>query len=292
MKKIVILGCENSHADQFLNFITKMPEYSDVEVVGIYSDELPAAERLANIFGVKVMENYDSDVGELDGVIITARHGDNHLKYALPYIKKGIPMFIDKPITIDEEEAITLGNLLKENSVRVSGGSSLAKEEFVCSLAEDAKLERGGRTLGGIIRAPMDNDERYGGLFFYAQHLCEMVMKIFGRYPNSVWAVECKDQINVTFRYDDYDINGLFVKKNYHYFACRFSETESCAKTLNLRESNCFKNEFKNFYDLLEGGEMDMSYTDFIAPVFVMNALVRSLESGDVEEVRRYRVDE
>ena len=82
------------------------------------------------------------------------------------------------------------------------------------------------------------------------------------------------------------------IKKNYHYFACRFSETESCAKTLNLRESNCFKIEFKNFYDLLEGGEMDMSYTDFIAPVFVMNALVRSLESGKVEEVRRYSVDE
>lgn len=290
MKRIVILGCENSHADQFLNFITKMPEYSDVEVAGIYSNETEAAERLSKAFGIKIMENYDSDVGELDGVIITARHGDNHLKYALPYIGKGIPMFIDKPITVKEDEAITLGKLLRDNNIRVSGGSSLAKEEFVCSLADDAANQRGGRTVGGIIRAPMDNDPRYGGLFFYAQHLCEMVMKIFGRYPNSVYAVECKDQINVSFRYDDYDINGLFVKKNYHYFACRFSETESRAQTLNLRESNCFKNEFKCFYDLLEGGETDMSYEDFIAPVFVMNALVRSLESGKTEEVRRFEI--
>lgn len=290
MKRIIILGCENSHADQFLNFITKMPEYSDVEVAGIYSDERDTAERLSNIFGVKVMDNYDSDVGEIDGVIITARHGDNHLKYALPYIGKGVPMFIDKPITVKEDEALSLAKLLRENNVRVSGGSSLAREEFVCSLAEDAKAERGGKTFGGIIRAPMDNNPKYGGIFFYAQHLCEMVMKIFGRYPNSVFAVECKGQINVTFRYDDYDINGLFVTNNYQYFACRFSETESRAETINLRDSNCFKNEFKSFYDLLEGGEMEMSYEDFIAPVFVMNALVRSLESGKIEEVGRFEI--
>ena len=35
MKKIVILGCENSHANQFLNFIRDRQEFSDIEVVGV-----------------------------------------------------------------------------------------------------------------------------------------------------------------------------------------------------------------------------------------------------------------
>ena len=106
MKKVVILGCENSHANTFLKFIRDMDKYKDVEVLGVYSHEREASERLNAEFGVKIMENYDEYVGQVDGVIITARHGDNHLKYAKPYIRKGVTMFIDKPITISEEEAI------------------------------------------------------------------------------------------------------------------------------------------------------------------------------------------
>ena len=86
MKKIVILGCENSHADIFLGFIKNDMKFSDIEVSGVYSDEKSAAEALSEKYGVKVMNAYDEAVGEIDGVIVTARHGNNHYKYAAPYI--------------------------------------------------------------------------------------------------------------------------------------------------------------------------------------------------------------
>ncbi len=290
MKRIVILGCENSHADQFLNFIKKNAEFSDVEVVGIYSDEIAPAERLAKIFNLKVMESYDSAVGQVDGVIITARHGDNHLKYAHPYIESGVPMFIDKPITIKEDEAIELGRLLKNASVKVSGGSSLAKEEFVCRLADDVGNETDGKTLGGFVRAPMNADEKYGGFYFYAQHLTEMVMKIFGRYPESVRATEYPDRINVTFFYKDYEVSGLFVYNNYLYYAARYAENGNVGENISLSGNNCFYNEFMEFYKLLSGEEQQISYEDFIAPVFVMNAICRSMNSGTEEKVRRFSI--
>ena len=47
--------------------------------------------------------------------------------------------------------------------------------------------------------------------------------------------------------------------------------------------SPCFKIEFDEFYSLLSGGEQKMSYDDFIAPVFVMNAVYRSIASGKEE---------
>ena len=40
----------------------------------------------------EIMESFDAAVGKVDGVIVTARHGGNHLKYALPYIESGVPM--------------------------------------------------------------------------------------------------------------------------------------------------------------------------------------------------------
>ena len=50
MKKIVILGCENSHANMFLGFIKNNPLYKDVEVIGVYSEDLEASKKLSEEF--------------------------------------------------------------------------------------------------------------------------------------------------------------------------------------------------------------------------------------------------
>ena len=78
MKRIAILGCENSHAATFLDFIYNTDRYSDVEVVGVYSNEPAASKSLNEKFGVNILENYTDALGKIDGLIITARHGDLH----------------------------------------------------------------------------------------------------------------------------------------------------------------------------------------------------------------------
>ena len=87
MKNIVILGCENSHANTFLNFIKSDEKYKDVNVIGVYSKDCAAADKLVEKFGVSKMNDFADAAGTADGVIITARHGDDHFKYAKPYIK-------------------------------------------------------------------------------------------------------------------------------------------------------------------------------------------------------------
>ena len=123
MYKIAILGCENSHANGFLSLINVQKKYPDLEVIGVYSDDMEASKKLCEKFGVPVLSSYDEVLGRVDGIIITARHGDNHLKYAKPYIESGIPMFIDKPITISEQDAIDFMKDLKANNIKVCGGS-------------------------------------------------------------------------------------------------------------------------------------------------------------------------
>ena len=39
MYKIAILGCENTHANSFLRQIYKKGRHTDIEVIGIYSEE-------------------------------------------------------------------------------------------------------------------------------------------------------------------------------------------------------------------------------------------------------------
>ena len=186
MKKIAILGCENSHAATFLDFIYNTDEYRDVEVIGVYSNEPAASKALNEKFGVNILEDYTDAVGKIDGLIITARHGDLHYEYAKPYLDSDIPMFIDKPLTIKETDAKEVMHELKTRGTRVSGGSSLKHDFGVKTLKAEHEAEIGGKTLGGFVRAPLNADNIYGGFYFYAPHLVEVVSEIFGRYPVSV----------------------------------------------------------------------------------------------------------
>ena len=284
MKKIVILGCENSHANSFLKFIAERPEFSDVEVLGVYSDDTKAAELLRDTFGVPVMGDYADAVGQVDGVVITARHGDNHYKYAKPYIESGVPMFIDKPITVSEDEALEFMRALKAHGTQISGGSSLKQDEGVQLLRRESEEKAHGETLGGYVRAPYQRENAYGGFFFYAQHLVEIVCEIFGRYPISVTARENGEQIHVLFHYESYDCVGLFCNNSYVYYAARMAKGGSNGMEIPSVKDWYYR-EFSEFYELLSGNVRQMDYDGFIAPVFIMNAIYRSLASGKEEPV-------
>ena len=291
MKRIAFLGCENSHADAFIKTIKANPEvYGDIEIVGVYSDDLEKSQKLNDKYGVPVMADYADAVGKLDGVLITARRGDNHYKYAKPYIASGVPMFIDKPITADPDEAVQFMRELREAGSRVVGGSSLHSAPEVQAIAEAHRTEKNGRTVGAAFRAPLDPDERYGGFWFYSQHLVEMIGECFGRYPRSVRAFRAGLQTTVIFRYADFDAVGLFSEKSWQYYVSRFAEKGSEGINVTTRGETWFPIELTAFCDLMNGKPMEMSYDDFIAPVFVIDAIIRSIESGVEELVRSFTV--
>lgn len=291
MKKIVILGCENSHADMFLGFMKGNEKYADLQVAGVYSDDKTAAEKLAEKYGVKVMSAYDEAVGRVDGVIVTARHGNNHYKYAAPYVKTGVPMFIDKPITVNEGEALKLARECKAAGVRLTGGSTCVHDERVQTLKNEHDNNKDGKTISGFIRCPINLKNNYGDFFFYSEHLVGIMSTIFGYYPESVKAYKNAEKITVVFRYKDYDVIGLYVDKNNLYYAMRIAENGVHGEELPINELNpCFKMEFNSFYGLLCGEKQRLSYEDFIAPVFVLNAIQRSLDSGNEEKINKFEV--
>ena len=292
MKKIVFLGCENSHSAMFIGFIKSDEKYKDVEILGVYSHDEAAAKSLNEKYGVPVMSTYDEAVGKVDGIVVTARHGDNHYKYAKPYIEKGITMFIDKPITIDEKEALEFMQECKKVGVKITGGSCLRFDAWVSEIARDTQREEDGKTFGGYVRCPISLNNPHGGFFFYAQHLVESVQVAFGRYPKSVYAKKSGKTIQTLFNYEDYTVNGTFADGSYSsYYMARLTENSVKGKEFTVNGENpCFKAEWDEFYTILSGGEQVANYKDFIAPVFVMNAIVRSIESGNEELVKEYEV--
>ena len=278
-RKIAILGVENSHARAFMKFVRDSGDFGDIEVCGAYSSEPGAAEKLNSEFGVPVMENYADLAGKIDGLIVTARHGDEHLKFALPYMTDGLPLFMDKPITVSEEDALRFADVCREKGIRFTGGSCCVHCPEVKELRETAAGGRLGRIVCGSVRAPLNTKAKYGGFFFYAQHLTEIMMEIFGRYPRSVRAWMNGQNVFAAFDYGDFPVFASFIEGSYVYRAEISAEKGVTASDICVGET-AYRAEFDAFADILRGGGRKISVPDFIAPVFAMNAVVRSLERG------------
>ena len=289
MKRIAILGCENSHANNFLRQIKENPEYSDYEVVGVHSIEEEASKALNEEFGVPVLSSFDAAVGKIDGLVITARDGKYHFEFAKPYIASGIPMFIDKPITADPDDAVAFMRALRDGGIRVCGGSSLCHADTVIAQRESVLTEKDGKTMGGIVRAPLKSDSPHSGIYFYAPHLVEMVCTIYGKYPKSVKAFSVDRQKTVVFRYENYDVVGIFTEHSFKYYAARFSEGGSEGEVVAVSRY-MFEREFAEFDALMNGEAQQISYDDFISSVFVIDAIDKSIASGEEVALEKYKV--
>ena len=90
--------------------------------------------------------------------------------------------------------------------------------------------------------------------------------------------------------YDDYDVTGVYTDENYScYYAMRISEKHVDGREFPIT-ADCYKTELDEFCSLLYGGEQKISYRDFIAPVFVMNAINRSLTQNREVKVKKYEL--
>ena len=59
-------------------------------------------------------------------------------------------------------------------------------------------------------------------------------------------------------------------------------ETLLCPEDIVVNEA-IFRYEMDEYYDILKGGEKKVNDDDFFAPVFVIDATIRAIASGNVE---------
>ena len=288
MYKVAILGCENSHADAFLSAVIEKKVVNDIEFVGLYSEDMEAAQKLHDRFGVYVAQSYDEFVGKIDGLIVTARHGANHYKYAKPYIESGIPMFIDKPITYSEEDAAAFMAELKAHKVPVFGGSMVVFSEGIKKLKESLKMDEYGRVVGGFVRMPVNKCNPYGNFHFYSQHGIQCMMEVFGMNPRSVQVFEKGITYTCVVRYDEFDVVLLYVEDYTAYYQAINYEKKFLGEEISL--DGCAEKEFMEFYELLTTRQQKTSYEEIFAPVYVINAIDRAIKSGKEEPIVKYEV--
>ncbi len=286
MYNIAILGCENTHANTFLEFIKNDEEFSDVCVAGVYSDDIEAAKKLADLYGVNVMNSYDELQGKVDGVMVTARNGANHLKFIKPYLPYGVSVFVDKPVTISVAEAEKMMELFKTYKNRFSGGSVMKYCDEIVEMKKELSELGVENIVSGFVKAPAMKNSPYGGLHFYAPHLVEMMCELFGRFPESISAVENDDCITAIFRYKNYDITAAFteMRASSDYYTLCISKEKTFLREVKIEQKD-FRKELSVFYQSLKNEGNNPDEKEFIAPVYILNTIEKALKSGKEEKI-------
>ncbi|MBE5732099.1 MAG: Gfo/Idh/MocA family oxidoreductase [Clostridiales bacterium] len=290
MKKyrIGIIGTENYHAKQFTEFFNKPDKdgnlaFPDCHVTLVWGHYPQESEKVVAECGAdKVACGIEEMVENVDAVMVTARDGKFHAEFVRPFIERGIPAFIDKPITTDTQEAEDLIALAKAKGVPLCGGSSLRHSKQVIELKK-AKAEA-SLFRGGFVSAPLSFSNEYSGFWFYSSHLAEMCLEIFGYNPKSVVATENNQSVYATINYDGFSVNCNFVNDSYNSYAgAVFSKEKTDMKEVSL--DDIFLCECEEFVNMVRTGEMLRSYEDLIKPVYLLDAIKKSYESGKKVDV-------
>lgn len=284
MIRIGILDSESSHGASFAR-LTNLPQpdggylFPEARITALYGLDKAQADAMALDYGIEmVAASPDELFGRVDAVMVLFRNGSLHYKYALPFVERGIPVWVDKPFTIDPQEAMHLVQLAQSRGVPLAGGSNCKYAPDVLALHDDlARLAQKGVQLSGGLNFPGIPESPYGGLYFYAGHAAEIMTTVFGEAPLSLKAELYRGTMLATVKYREYAVTINFAQAN-DYYCTIYSKDEVICRRLDI--SGIFAEGMGRFIHMLRTGHMPESYHSLLRPVRLLNALEQAIKTG------------
>jgi len=188
--RIGIIGLDTSHCIAFtkaLNDPKAGPEFAGYKVVAAYptagSSDLPASiDRIAGFTeqvkqqGVEIVGSIEALLNKVDVVILETVDGRKHLEQALPVIKAGKRIFIDKPVAASLKDALTIFEAAAKYNVPVFSSSSL---RYIVGAKEigEGKI---GKVVGADTYGPARYEKTHPDLFWYGIHGIEALFTVMG----------------------------------------------------------------------------------------------------------------
>src|SRR5688572_5106464 len=97
--RIGLIGTESDHAVDFLRMLNAMERSPGDRIVAIWGEDDARTADVAQRFGPVSVKQCPEDVAaEVEAALLVSRYGNLHLSHALPFVSRGLPVFIDKPL--------------------------------------------------------------------------------------------------------------------------------------------------------------------------------------------------
>ena len=278
MYRIGIIGSENSHAMAFSEIFNLSGAYSDIKVTAVWGEDQEASQNIHDKCGVAIMKP-EAMLPNVDAVMVTSRNGKLHPGYVRPFIEAGKPAFIDKPIANDAREADEVMDLAQRKGIPLTGGSSLKLVDGTLAAKAFAQDQADkGELIGGYVFAPVSMVNEYGGFYFYASHLVEIALTVFGYTPLSATAFRGSSGVSAILEYAVFNVSLQFTDSVYNYGSVVLGKSGCDMRQITL--ANAYDREVAHFAEMLKTGRMPQPYSELAMPVHVLGAIEKAYTTG------------
>lgn len=281
---IGIIGAENSHTIGYGKMFNTDKKFPGMEVKYVWGETDEFARNAAAKGNIPIIVSDPGEMmGKIDALIVDHRHAKYHLEAAAPFVKDGIPTFIDKPFCYRVSEGKEFLAMAREAGTPVSSFSSQRQNDVTFDMKK--KLDTVGEFNHIISLGPADIHSKYGGIFFYGVHIIEPMLFLFGENISRVRVSKNGKNATASLAYDDGKLATLIFNNLYSGWET-FLDTE---KGLFKLESNVEKRDpSKSYVDMVEmfrTGKEPRSHQSILAGVAVLEALEESVNTGDWADV-------
>jgi hypothetical protein len=211
-KRVGIIGLDTSHSVAFtktFNNPEAAAEYGGYKIVAAYprgsNDIESSVKRIPGYieevkkFGVKIVDSIKDLLREVDVVMLETNDGRLHLEQAIPVMKAGKTLFIDKPIAAFLPDAIAIFNEAKKYNIPVFSASSLRYAPSVHAIVQG----KAGKVLGADVFSPAHLEKTHLDFSWYGIHGVEMLFTTMGLGCKSVSRTHTPDADVVVGLWED-----------------------------------------------------------------------------------------
>lgn len=190
-KRVGMIGLDTSHVTAFsrtLNRPSAGPEYNGFKMVAAYPtkgsadlsfsvNRLEGFTKEVQSFGVEIVDSIEELLKRVDVVVLESVDGRVHYEQALPVLKAGKRMFIDKPISSSLSGAMSIFEAAKKYNVPVFSSSAT---RFAPAAREIVEGKVTGKILGADTYSPTGVAKGHPDMFFYGIHGIESLFTVMG----------------------------------------------------------------------------------------------------------------
>lgn len=278
MVRIGILGSDNSHAVAYSKLANIDNRAGDSRVVAISGMDPERTREVAGLGNIPEVVDRPEDMQEkVDAILVVHRHGDLHAEHAIPFLKAGIPVYVDKPFAISFDDCHAMLQAAEAGNAMLTSYSSLRWAPTTSQLAE--KLKDLGEIRVGQFAGPCDFESEYAGPFFYATHVAEICFRLMGDEISTVQATRAGSNVVTTVMFANGAVATISYLGDaaYHFHAALFGTAEYAAAEI-IAGDDAYAEGLNLFLDAVKSGEAPLSPKQLLTPIAFVHAMQESLE--------------
>jgi predicted dehydrogenase len=283
--RIGIIGAENSHTVEYGKLFNINKKFPGVEVLYVWGETDEFAKNAATQGGIpNIVKDPLEMMGKIDALIVDHRHAKYHLPAATPFVKAGIPSFIDKPFCYRVSEGKEFLAIAESLGVPVTSYSTVAHSDSTFNIRKQVELMDAIKQL--VMYGPADINSPYGGIFFYGIHGIQTLMYIFGDDIVKARITRNGNNTSASLAYAN-EMLATIIFTNLYYGWNIYAETKQGITELKSGvEETDPPRCYTDMVEMFRTGKEPRSHESILKCVAILEALEKSVKDEKWKEIK------